>query len=95
LAPYGAGLDLAKYARRLHAFPKADAWSVYMRRTLVPLDGHDSKLLLEALDKIAVQPSKAVGEYLARGKPPQAKYSPRASKPAAIGAAKAGGVHED
>jgi hypothetical protein len=68
LAPHGAGVELAHYVPRMHAFPNASAWSVYLRRTLVALDDHDFKLLLKALGRIAVQPGTVVSDYVVRGR---------------------------
>lgn len=45
LVPWGAGVELGPLAERLAVFPKPDAWSVYLRRTLVPLPGADARTI--------------------------------------------------
>lgn len=71
LAPFGTGVEVVSHVAELHAFPKPDVWSVYLRRTLVALDDHDYGLLLRPLSKVAVVPSQVVPEYVARGAPRQ------------------------
>ena len=67
LAALGQGIELQAYVPRLHAFPNADAWSAYLRRTLVFLDDHDYDMLMTPLRAVAFQPSEAVAEYIALG----------------------------
>ncbi len=71
LAQYGTGVDLADQVSRMHAFPNPMTWSVYLRRPVVPLDGHDYALLHRALRKIAFQPASVVPEYVVHGTPPR------------------------
>lgn len=65
LAPFRAGVDMVGQVERMHTFAHPTAWGVYLRRPLVPLDGHDYKLLLDALQPVAVEPKYAIPEYIA------------------------------
>jgi len=76
LTPFGTGVELTDYVRQMHAFPKADVWMIYLRRTLVALDDHDYNLLMRLLTELAVEPGKAIPEYVAHGTPPRYQ-SPR------------------
>lgn len=69
LTPYGTGVELAKYAPRMHIFPNPTSWGIYIRRPLVALDNHDYDLLEQALRKVAVEPTKAITEYVIQGMP--------------------------
>ncbi len=71
LTHFRTGVELSKHVRGMHAFPNPDAWSAYVRRTLVPLDDHDYDLIVRLLGEIAVEPSDTVEEYLARRNPPR------------------------
>lgn len=63
------GPELGPLAPRLHAFPKARAWSVYLRRPLVPLDAHDLRLLTRALEPGAGPPAHNISGYLQAAEP--------------------------
>lgn len=45
LAPLREGVELRALVPELHAFPKPYAWTAWLRRTLLPLDGHDAARL--------------------------------------------------
>lgn len=53
LVPWGAGVELGPLAERLSVFPKPDAWSVYLRRTLVPLPDTDARTIRDLLRPLA------------------------------------------
>jgi hypothetical protein len=53
LAPRLAGVELAPLVDRLHAFPDPASWSARMRRALIPLDGHDARLIQRELRHVA------------------------------------------
>ena len=53
LAPRGAGVELGALVDRLESFPNRSAWSVYLRRALVPITHNDAVVIAEALDPIA------------------------------------------
>src|SRR5690349_14411371 len=40
LTHFRAGVELSEHICQMHAFPNPDAWSAYLRRTLLPLDDH-------------------------------------------------------
>lgn len=63
VVPYPGGLELQPLVDRLEAFPKPEAWSVYLRRTLVPLSDADASLLEAALDPLLRPASEAVPSY--------------------------------
>jgi hypothetical protein len=64
LTPYGAGVELAEYASRMHIFRNPKSWGIYIRRTLVAIDNHDYCLLQQALGEVAVEPTKVITEYV-------------------------------
>ncbi|MEU8073146.1 hypothetical protein AB0B20_25660 [Micromonospora sp. NPDC049151] len=45
LAPYPGGVELQPMIEQLDAFPKRNAWSVYLRRALVVLPAADARLI--------------------------------------------------
>ncbi|MEV4810064.1 hypothetical protein [Micromonospora avicenniae] len=49
LVPYPGGLELKPLIEQLSAFPKPQAWSVYLRRALQPPPDVDATLLWRAL----------------------------------------------
>lgn len=63
LAPFRTGAVLADHVDRLHAFPNKTAWSVYLRRPLVPLDDHDYGLLAELVSPELVERGVALEGY--------------------------------
>ena len=69
VAPLHSGPELQPLVPRLHAFPKPAAWSVYLRRPLVPLDRHDVDLLTAALKGVARDPAKEIAHYLSEAQP--------------------------
>ncbi|MFE9870250.1 hypothetical protein ACFYON_06360 [Micromonospora sp. NPDC005686] len=45
LVPYPGGIELQPMVEQLEAFPKRNAWSVYLRRALVVLPAADARLI--------------------------------------------------
>lgn len=64
LAPLHGGFELEPLVPKLHAFPKKHAWSVYLRRPLVPLDKHDLRLLSRQIATVAADPADHVADYV-------------------------------
>jgi hypothetical protein len=50
LAERGGGVELAPLVPRMTSFPNRNAWSVYMRRALVPLTPEDAVLVRRELE---------------------------------------------
>lgn len=63
VAPYPSGVDLREIVPRLHAFPDPATWSTRLRRPLVPLDGHDARLLTSRLRRLLVPATEALAGY--------------------------------
>jgi hypothetical protein len=60
VVPYPGGLELQPRAARLAAFPKPQAWSVYLRRPLVRLTDEDYTLLERELRPLVTTQSQAL-----------------------------------
>jgi hypothetical protein len=63
LVPYPGGVELQPLVHRLAAFPRPEAWSIYLRRALVALPGKDADLLTRALRPMLSDPAKALPTY--------------------------------
>lgn len=63
LVPYPNGLELQPLVQRLDAFPKPQAWSIYLRRALLRLPEADANLLREGLAPSLVPRTAALGSY--------------------------------
>lgn len=63
VVPYPGGLELQPLVARLAAFPKPQAWSVYLRRALVPLPQADADLIDGELQPLLVPRQSAVTTY--------------------------------
>lgn len=65
LAPLGLGVPLRSLVDRLDVFSKnPQAWSVWLRRTVVPLSDHDANLLAKSLTSVEQRPAEVLGPYL-------------------------------
>lgn len=63
LVPYPGGLELQPLVERLDAFPKPQAWSIYLRRALLRLSEDDAEVLLEGLGPDLAPRADALGSY--------------------------------
>ncbi|MFG2100519.1 hypothetical protein ACGFJ5_07925 [Micromonospora echinaurantiaca] len=63
LVPYPGGLELQPLVGQLSAFPKPQAWSVYLRRALLPLPEGDAALLRAALQPLLTSREQALPTY--------------------------------
>jgi hypothetical protein len=63
LIPYPHGVELAPLVPQLRAFPKPDSWSVYMRRSLVPLPVEDASLVASAVGPMLQSRVEALPTY--------------------------------
>ena len=63
VVPYPGGLELQPLVHKLAAFPKPEAWSAYMRRTLVSLPGEDATLLRDLLAPMLTTRRQALQTY--------------------------------
>lgn len=68
LTEVGEGVDLSQLAERLSCFPKSKSWSVYLRRSVVPLSVDDGALLDHALAGIAGTRRSHLEGYQARAR---------------------------
>jgi hypothetical protein len=64
LAPFREGVELRPLVPELHAFPKPHAWTAWLRRTLLPLDGHDAARLQRELAPLLGPLSRNLGAYV-------------------------------
>lgn len=65
LAPLGLGVPLRSLVDKLDVFSKnPQAWSVWLRRTVVPLSDHDANLLAKPLASVEQRPGEVLGPYL-------------------------------
>ena len=62
LAPRAAAPDFADLVPRLHAFK--GAWNLRLRGAPVPLDEHDYGLIHDELARTAMEPARALNEYV-------------------------------
>ena len=65
LAAQRQGVELAPLVKDLASFPNPRAWSVKLRRALVPLTETDGQLLLRKIDEVARPYPDAVASYAA------------------------------
>lgn len=63
LVPYPNGLELQPLVERMAAFPKPQAWSIYLRRALLRLPEADANLLRDGLAPDLVPRTAALGSY--------------------------------
>jgi hypothetical protein len=65
LAPLGLGVPLRTLVDKLDVFSKnPQAWSVWLRRTVVPLSDLDANLLAKPLTSVEQRPGEVLGPYL-------------------------------
>jgi hypothetical protein len=60
---YPGGVEVQPLVRQLAAFPKPDAWSAYLRRSLVRLPDEDAVLIERALTNSLVSRDEALSTY--------------------------------
>jgi len=65
VVPYPGGVELQPLVPRLAAFPKPHAWSVYLRRALVPLPERDAEILDGYVTPLLATRESALPGYLA------------------------------
>jgi hypothetical protein len=63
LVPYPGGVELQPLVSRLAVFPKPEAWSAYLRRTLLQLPQSDVDLLTEHLAPMSQRRPEALATY--------------------------------
>jgi hypothetical protein len=63
LTPYPSGLELQPLVEQLSAFPKPEAWSVYLRRALLALPTLDVELLDRHLGSLVITRPQALPTY--------------------------------
>ena len=63
LAPYREGVDLGEHVQELECFPNPEAWSIYLRRSVLALSQSDATLLDRLLKPIAGGLLDNIGEY--------------------------------
>ncbi|MBM0236532.1 hypothetical protein JNW88_04000 [Micromonospora sp. ATA32] len=63
LVPYPGGLELQPVVEQLSAFPKPEAWSIYLRRALLALPTSDADLLDRLLKPLLTTRSQALPTY--------------------------------
>jgi hypothetical protein len=63
LAPYPSGLEIQPLVEQLSAFPKPEAWSVYLRRALLALPPSDVELLDRRLRPLVTAAPQALPTY--------------------------------
>jgi hypothetical protein len=67
LAPLGKGVELAGIVERLQVFqPYPHAWSVRLRRSILPLPSQDVDVIMALLEPTLLDPSETAGPYLER-----------------------------
>ena len=66
LAPLDAGIELAPLVPELAVFPDAQSWSVWLRRSILPLPAADAGKLRRAVALVALDPSDEVDAYVHR-----------------------------
>jgi hypothetical protein len=65
LAPLGEGVPLRNLVDKLDAFSKnPQSWSLWLRRTLLPLSSHDASLIARHLASVAQAPEEVLEPYL-------------------------------
>lgn len=68
LAPFGEGIDVALMAGSLSCFPKPANWSVYLRRSVVPLTTADARLIDRQLKVVAGSREGNMDGYMSRAR---------------------------
>lgn len=68
LAPVGEGIDLASEVNRMSSFPKPEAWSVYLRRSLFQITEHDARRFDKLLSRYQAAPRTLLAGYRQRAK---------------------------
>lgn len=63
LVPYQQGVELQPLVRKLQAFAKPEAWSIYLRRALLLLPPADARLLDRALKPLMTSREAALPSY--------------------------------
>lgn len=63
LVPYPDGLELQPLVQQLSAFPKPEAWSVYLRKALLALPASDADLLNKLLKPLLLTRREALQTY--------------------------------
>jgi len=63
LVPYPGGVELRPLVGRLAAFPRPDAWSIYLRRSLLRLPAGDARLLDRHLGPLSTSREAALPTY--------------------------------
>lgn len=63
VVPYPGGVELQPLVGRLAAFPKPEAWSIYLRRALLTLPPADAQLLETKLRPLLIPRSQALPGY--------------------------------
>ncbi|MGR6320058.1 hypothetical protein Q2K19_25570 [Micromonospora soli] len=63
LVPYPCGLELQPLVGQLDAFPKPEAWSIYLRRALLRLSDADADLLGARVRPLVTSREEALGSY--------------------------------
>ncbi|MEH0985733.1 hypothetical protein [Micromonospora sp. CPCC 205556] len=63
LVPYPGGLELQPIVEQLSAFPKPEAWSIYLRRPLLALSTSDVNLLDHHLNVLLATRPQALPTY--------------------------------
>ena len=96
VAPYSSGVELARLVGALHALPDPNTWSVRLRRSLVPLDDHDEKLVRDALTPMLQPLDAVIADYLVACRVVQRSTvaEHRSSAPAPLPARGPGGAGE-
>lgn len=62
-APYPGGVELAPLVPQMQAFPKPQAWNIYLRKPLLALPVPDAELLARALDPHLLPRDQALPTY--------------------------------
>lgn len=65
LVPYPGGVELQPLVAKLAAFPRPDAWSIYLRRSLLRLPDGDARLLDRELRPVSTSREAALPTYAA------------------------------
>ena len=68
LVPFGEGVEIAPLAGRLSCFPKPAHWSVYLRRSVVPLSTADARLIDRQLKSMVGSREDNMDGYMARAR---------------------------
>ncbi|HEY8532990.1 MAG TPA: hypothetical protein VIL44_03820 [Micromonospora sp.] len=63
VVPYPGGLELQPLVTQLAAFPKPEAWSIYLRRALLALPEEDAALLERLLAPMLEARTSALASY--------------------------------